>query len=171
MYDIVIIGGSGFIGSYLANYLLNHKLVNNLDSFDFSDKGDTNPAIRYKKVDVRRKINSINKSYNILFNLAAIHKTPGHDPYEYYETNILGAENICNFARKNNIKTIVYTSSIAPYGPSEEEKFEQTLPQPISPYGVSKLIAEYIHRAWASEDSARKLIIVRPGVVFGKYEN
>lgn len=45
------------------------------------------------------------------------------------------------------------------------------MPMPNSPYGISKLTAEYIHKLWHAEDPLnRKLIIVRPGVVFGKHE-
>ena len=42
---------------------------------------------------------------------------------------------------------------------------------PDIPYGISKLSAEYIHKQWQSEDpSNRRLIILRPAVVFGMYE-
>ena len=51
------------------------------------------------------------KQIEIIYNLAAIHTTPG---YEYCETNIKGAENICNFSRQKKINTIVFTSSMAP---------------------------------------------------------
>jgi len=106
-----------------------------------------------------------------VFNLAAIHKTPGHKYHEYFETNINGAENVCAFARLNKVKTIVFTSSIAPYAATEVEKTETVLPMPNTPYGISKLVAEEIHKRWQAEKSdERKLIIVRPGVVFGQNE-
>lgn len=61
---------------------------------------------------------------------AAVHRTPGHEDHEYFETNIRGAENVVAFAEKWNIKKIVFTSSIAPYGAAEELKKETTLPTP-----------------------------------------
>lgn len=76
------------------------------------------------------------------------------------------------FAEKWNIKKIVFTSSIAPYGAAEELKKETTLPTPNTAYGISKLVAEKIHEKWQNGDAEhRQLTIVRPGVVFGKGEN
>ena len=109
---------------------------------------------------------------DVIFNFAAVHRTLGHEDHEYFETNIRGAENVVAFAEKWNIKKIVFTSSIAPYGAAEELKKETTLPTPNTAYGISKLVAEKIHEKWQNGDAAhRQLTIVRPGVVFGKGEN
>lgn len=109
---------------------------------------------------------------DVIFNFAAVHRTPGHEDHEYFETNIRGAENVVAFAEKWNIKKIVFTSSIAPYGAAEELKKETTLPTPNTAYGISKLVAEKIHEKWQNGDAThRQLTIVRPGVVFGKGEN
>lgn len=109
---------------------------------------------------------------DVIFNFAAVHRTPGHEDHEYFETNIRGAENVVAFAEKWNIKKIVFTSSIAPYGAAEELKKETTLPTPNTAYGISKLVAEKIHEKWQNGDAEhRQLTIVRPGVVFGKGEN
>jgi nucleoside-diphosphate-sugar epimerase len=66
---------------------------------------------------------------------------------------------------------MVFTSSISPYGPSEELKDESSLPTPETPYGCSKLVAETIHFAWQTAKPGRRLLILRPGVVFGPGEN
>ncbi|WP_233138508.1 NAD(P)-dependent oxidoreductase [Fibrobacter sp. UWB2] len=126
-----------------------------------------------QKVDVRNPIELQGEfgKNTLIFNFAAIHRTPGHPDYAYFETNIRGAENVCEFARKHGIENIVFTSSIAPYGAAEDLKTEETLPTPNTPYGISKLVAERIHREWAAEDSNRRLSIVRPGIVFGTGEN
>ena len=109
---------------------------------------------------------------DVIFNFAAVHRTPGHEDHEYFETNIRGAENVVAFAEKWNIKKIVFTSSIAPYGAAEELKKETTLPTPNTAYGISKLVTEKIHEKWQNGDAAHhQLTIVRPGVVFGKGEN
>jgi nucleoside-diphosphate-sugar epimerase len=75
------------------------------------------------------------------------------------------------FAEANSISKILFTSSIAPYGASEELKDEGSLPTPNTPYGASKLVAEKVHIAWQAAGAGRSLTIVRPGVVFGKGEN
>ena len=110
-------------------------------------------------------------SEDVIFNFAAVHRTPGHEDIEYFETNIRGAEHVCEFAEKYGIKKMVFTSSIAPYGAAEELKTEDTLPTPNTAYGISKLVAEKIHIAWQKGGTDRQLLIVRPGVVFGKGEN
>ena len=158
----LIFGGSGFIGQHLANKLGSSYL--NLDIVS-TEKN-------YQYCDIRNPIDiKSEKTIDIIYNLAAIHITPGHEYHEYFETNIRGAENICNFAREKNVNTIIFTSSIAPYGTWEEEKTENSLPLPTSAYGSSKLVAEEIHKRWqAGKPDERKLIIVRPGVVFGQNE-
>ena len=158
----IIFGGSGFIGRHLINKLGSNYL--NLDIIQTENK--------FFFCDVRKPIDiKLEEPIGIIYNLAAVHSTPGHEYYEYFETNIKGAENICDFAREKNIKTIVFTSSIAPYGAWEDEKTEKSLPLPTSAYGSSKLVAEEIHKRWqAEEPDERKLIIVRPGVVFGQNE-
>jgi nucleoside-diphosphate-sugar epimerase len=168
--NFLIFGGSGFIGTHLCNYIesknqTDYKVI----KYDIEKKVSDD----FEKLDIRQPIdiNLTNIENSVIFNLAAVHITPGHLDHEYFETNILGAVNICDFARKNNINTIVFTSSIAPYGPSEKLKDENIVPMPNSPYGISKLTAEYIHKIWQAEDAKkRKLIIVRPGVVFGQSE-
>ncbi len=108
---------------------------------------------------------------DVIFNFAAVHRTPGHPDPAYFETNIRGAENVCAFAERHGIRKIVFTSSIAPYGAAEELKEETTLPMPNTPYGISKLVAEKIHQTWQAGGEGRQLTIVRPGVVFGRGEN
>jgi len=156
----LIFGSSGFIGHHLANYL-----GSKVNCFDINSTTDS------MFCDIRNPIEIKCDNVAAIYNLAAIHTTPGHEYHEYFETNIKGAENVCDFAREKNINTIVFTSSIAPYGTWEDEKYEDSLPLPTSAYGSSKLVAEEIHKRWQAENPReRKLIIVRPGVVFGQNE-
>lgn len=168
----IIFGGSGFIGTHLVQILKdlnNEAIVFNLDIIENNHDGKS----IYINCDVRKKI-KVDLSFttnDIIFNFAAIHRTPGHPDYEYFETNIHGAENICEFAESVGIKKIIFTSSIAPYGAGETMKEESTLPTPNTPYGISKLVAEKTHQIWQTSDQNRELTILRPGVVFGKGEN
>ncbi len=122
--------------------------------------------------DVRRPIDWFpDERVDLVANFAAVHREPGHEDYEYYETNLLGAENVCAWAERVGCNKLIFTSSIAPYGPGESLKDEQSLPVPVSAYGGSKLVAEQIHRKWlVADESNRHLVIVRPGVVFGPGE-
>ena len=167
--SFIIFGGSGFIGTHMANLL--HERYPNAKVYNADILADGSEFSRF--VDVRKPISmsGVFGKDTLIFNFAAIHRTPGHPDYAYFETNMRGAENVCNFARKQGIENIVFTSSIAPYGASEELKTEETLPTPNTPYGISKLVAEEIHREWAAENENRRLSIVRPGIVFGTGEH
>ena len=161
---VILFGGAGFIGRHYSDFLGKQHLVGSLD---ISGGGE----VVYS--DVRQKI-ELNQNFDkddVVINLAAIHRTPGHPSFDYFETNIRGAENVCALAERKGINNIIFTSSIAPYGASEPLKTEDTLPTPNTPYGISKLVAEHIHRTWALSDSRRRLLIIRPGVVFGQGEN
>jgi len=166
----LIFGGSGFIGTHLKRYIEHlHLNTTRVHSYDIRKRVSDG----FIETDVRKEIQIEVQdiSNSVIYNLAAVHTTPGHPDHEYFEANIFGAENIARFARKNGIQTIVFTSSIAPYGASEDLKSEETLPMPSTPYGISKLTAEYILKVWQMEDPQnRKLVIVRPGVVFGMQE-
>jgi nucleoside-diphosphate-sugar epimerase len=107
---------------------------------------------------------------DIVFNLAAIHREPGHEPVEYFATNLNGAENICSYTAAIGCPRLVFTSSISTYGLSEDLKDEGSVPVPETAYGGSKLAAEKIHLTWKAGAPERKLLLLRPGVVFGPGE-
>lgn len=181
--NYIIFGGSGFIGTHLIHLLNDIKnkddKIYSLDLVMPGEEGvvpgivEKNDGVNYVRLDVRQKIDFdfIPTKEDIIFNFAAVHRTPGHESHEYFETNILGAENVIAFAEEKGITKILFTSSIAPYGAAEELKSETTLPTPNTPYGISKLVAEKIHMIWQAKDPNRELTIVRPGIVFGKGEH
>ena len=235
--NYIITGGTGFIGTHLTNLILEREPNAQVYNLDIVKPGTPNPVVKnYKpavrdgetlgstfiECDIRKPIENLPFTPtpdDIIFNFAAVHRTPGHEDHEYFETNIRGAENVCAFAEKYGIKKIVFTSSIAPYGAAEELKKETTLPTPNTAYGISKLVAEKIHMIWQNgggtnadtslanteptedtetmrtvegantnstnstnnisvssvssvfEKNTRQLLIVRPGVVFGRGEN
>ena len=180
----VIFGGTGFIGVFFANYLLNNKYIDKVYLIDIESIDKKNSQFRKNLVffdkktifisaDVRESLPdlNLNDDVKLIANFAAIHREPGHEDFEYFETNILGSENVCKFAEKVRCDKIIFTSSISPYGVSESIKDELTLPIPVSAYGSSKLVAEKIHQIWQAKDvNNRRLVIVRPGVVFGPGE-
>lgn len=164
----IIFGGSGFIGTHLAEDLKSRNFEVTIADL----VPPKNNTLKFVFCDVRNEIDiELDSNPEIVYNLAAVHRTPGHAPSEYYETNIKGAENITRWATDNAINKIVFTSSISVYGPNEDLLDENSTPLPISDYGKSKLIAEEIHNKWQFEDSRnRSLVICRPAVVFGKGE-
>jgi nucleoside-diphosphate-sugar epimerase len=178
--NCVIFGGNGFIGQHFARHILENQLfsrvflvdINPLEPrFDLSKYLD-NGSLQLVAGDVRQKLDlKFDAGVGLICNFAAVHREPGHHLHEYYETNLPGASNVCDWAASIGCHKIIFTRSIAPYGPTEETKSEVDIPTPISGYGGSKLAAEKIHEIWQSKDTSnRTLVIVRPGVVFGAGE-
>jgi nucleoside-diphosphate-sugar epimerase len=169
MENILIFGGSGFIGTHYSKQLIEqgHQVfVVDIKKprFDDTNLVYINGDVRdLASLDLEAKISRI-------YNFAAVHTTPGHPTHEYYETNIAGANSVCDFADKFNINEIVFTSSISVYGPDENQKDEYTDLTPNSAYGYSKMLAEKIHKSWQERKLERQLTIVRPAVVFGPGE-
>ena len=172
----IIFGGDGYIGRNLIKSLISKSIFDAFYVFDIKKSKES--QINYDKAnvfyingDVRNKItiaiNKLDTSNSWIFNFAAIHREPGHKYQEYFDTNIPGAKNINSFAEQKGIDNILFTSSIAPYGKSLHERTEQSNLYPQTAYGISKALAEKIHEKWLEKSSIRKLIIVRPSVIFG----
>jgi len=165
----LIYGGAGFIGSHVAQALCAEG--GDVVIADIVEPAKAIPGATFVRCDVRRPITiDPGDGFDRVFNLAAVHRTPGHEPSEYYETNVLGAQNIVDWCENGGATTLIFTSSIAVYGPSEESKSEASEPTPNGDYGRSKLIAESIQRHWAASSPQNRLTIVRPAVVFGHGE-
>lgn len=165
----IVLGASGFIGTRLVQRLAaNRREVTALDVLP--------PRIRVENVsyvdgDVRDvEPHPSLAGATVIYNLAAVHRTPGHPAHEYYDTNIRGALYATRLADRTGARTIVFTSSISVYGPCEQKVTEASPLQPTSDYGRSKRLAEQIHERWLSQGEGRRLIVVRPGVVFGPGE-
>jgi nucleoside-diphosphate-sugar epimerase len=167
-----VFGGAGFIGTHLVARLMASGKYDRVVAVDINKPREAIQGVEYLAHDVREPVptNLSNGASAEIFNLAAIHVTPGHPDGDYYHTNVLGAVNVCQFANATGCKNIVFTSSISIYGPSETALDENSRPVPISAYGRSKLAAERIHSLWQSEDPARRLTIVRPAVIYGLFE-
>lgn len=172
----IIFGGSGYIGSHLVEKLTKEDrfdkvVVGDIKEPQFCILSHSMENVSFVSCDVRSPIDfdlpDIDPNNSFIFNFAAVHREPGHDFKEYFDTNIPGAENVIEFARKKVIKNIFFTSSIAPYGRSLNERTENSPLYPETGYGISKALAEKIHEKWLAEENSRRLIIVRPSVIFG----
>lgn len=169
MKRALIIGASGFIGTHYANKLIDQGCE--VVGVDIKPPRINRDGFEFLNHDVRELSKlKLDCEVDTIFNFAAVHTTPGHPSYEYYETNVLGADEVCKFAELNDVKEIVFTSSISVYGPDEEQKDETTLLTPNSSYGYSKMLAERIHCSWYERSKERTLTVVRPAVVFGHGE-
>lgn len=170
MKSCTIFGGSGFVGTHLARHLLAEG------RFDHIHLADIRPStligtsgITFSFTDVRQEIPARINEHNPdwIFNLAAVHREPGHAREEYFDTNLKGAKNVCEYAEATNCANIYFTSSISVYGPTDGPTDEDSPIQPTTPYGSSKFPAELIHEGWYRSGEGRRLIISRPGVIYG----
>ncbi len=167
----VVFGGSGFIGRHLAAALLARGIAPVLLADVAAPQGELRPGEAFRWCDVRRPIELSEVGPSpLVFNLAAVHRTPGHPDAEYHETNEAGGRNVVAFCEAHGVERLWFTSSIAVYGASDESKTEATEPAPTTAYGRSKLAAEAIHAGWADAAPGRRLVVVRPGTVFGPGE-
>ncbi len=162
----LITGGSGFIGTHFHNYIPNNELINldiNEPAFNQQSifvKGD----IR-KESDVRKAIEG--RNIKSIISLAAKHHDFGIGHDEYFDTNEDGTRILCQVAGEFNIFEIIFYSSVAVYGIREDVSHEEMAPKPDSPYGASKLAGEKVLEEWAKQDPKRKVLIIRPTLVFG----
>ncbi len=165
----LVTGASGFIGTRLVERLAGEGAQ--VVAIDLLPPRKTIEGVDYRPLDVREPLPpEAGQGVEVIYNLAAIHRTPGHPDEDYYDTNIRGALNVTALAEANGIDRLVFTSSISVYGPTEALVTEQSATAPVSAYGRSKLIAEAIHGQWQGRGAGRRLVTVRPGVVFGPGE-
>ena len=168
MSTCLILGGTGYIGFNWARRLAAKKRFDRIIVGDIRQPSKPLPAgVEFVQCDVRKPIEIPGLNPEWIFNFAAVHREPGHEREEYFDTNLAGAKNTCAFAEQTGCKNILFTSSIATYGVFDEPKSETSLPYPNSPYGISKLCAELIHKGWRRADETRRLYICRPGVIYG----
>ncbi|MGA8161557.1 MAG: NAD-dependent epimerase/dehydratase family protein [Acidobacteriaceae bacterium] len=163
---VVILGGAGFIGARLADLLqgAGHAVC-------IGDLRESSAFPQLWKIcDVRQatSVRELLEGATVLINLAAEHRDDVRPISRYRETNVEGARQVCIAAREAGVQRIVFTSSVAVYGFQPYPVDEHGPFAPFNAYGRTKLEAEEVYRAWAQEDAARTLVIVRPTVVFGE---
>jgi nucleoside-diphosphate-sugar epimerase len=163
---IIVIGGSGFIGTRLVGYLLESGYCVRIIDKQMSN---TYPELCVI-CDIRdkEKLAPLCKGYDTIYNLAAEHKDNVSPVSLYEEVNVGGAHNTCEAAEKAGIKKIIFTSSVAVYGFSHKEINENHPLAPFNEYGRTKMEAEKIFIAWQKKSMDHSLTIIRPTVVFGE---
>lgn len=154
MKKIIVTGGAGFIGSNLAEELAQRDYhVTIID--DLSTGKEENIAKLLKRdnaVFVRGSIIDLNlmqklcQDIDYVFHQAALPSVPRSiaNPYHTNEVNITGTLNVLLAARDNKAKKVVFASSSSVYGDTPTlPKKESMIPNPQSPYAVTKLAGEY----------------------------
>lgn len=169
MKSCLILGGAGYIGFKWAERLANSGQIEIVIADTRAPQSAMPSGVRFATCDIRKplapQLGSLRPDW--IFNFAAVHREPGHERAEYFDTNLPGARHVCAFAEATDCQNILFTSSIAVYGPTNGPTSESQPKYPTTAYGISKLCAELIHEGWQRSATNRRLIVCRPGVVYG----
>ena len=141
--SITIIGGSGFVGSFLLKKLRGEN-IRNLDK---------NPSPFFENITTKgdiRKLDEIKiiKGTKCVVLLAAEHRDDVSPTSLYYDVNVQGTKNVLHAMDNAGVKNIIFTSSVAIYGLNKTNPDENHLADPFNHYGRSKWQAEQIIKKW-----------------------
>jgi nucleoside-diphosphate-sugar epimerase len=152
MTRCLVTGGAGFIGSHVTRGALERGYqVRVLDDFSTGHRknlAEIAAQIDLLEGDIRNPaaVREAVAGCEVIFHLAALGSVPRSvdDPAGTHDVNITGSLNILMAARDAKVRRIVYSASSSAYGDTPTlPKREDMLPQPLSPYAVSKLAVEH----------------------------
>ncbi len=156
--SVLVTGGAGYIGGHMVLGLLDaaeHPVVlDNLSTgFDWAVPqgvpfavGDIGDADLVARLIEEHKIDAIAH-----FAAKIVVPESVTDPLSYYLNNTSKARTLIETAIQSGVKTFIFSSTAAVYGEASSEPISETMPlEPISPYGRSKLMVE-----WMLEDASR----------------
>src|SRR5215813_2341541 len=165
MKHYIITGGAGFIGSNLTKTLFEKEpgtRITCIDNFDpfypadiklFNIHGfKDNPAFRLIDVDLAKATaeelaNLIPEKIDAIVHLAAKAgvRPSIENPLSYQQANVIGLQNMLDFAKLKDIKQFVFASSSSVYGINDHYPWkEEEKLMPISPYAMTKLAGEML---------------------------
>jgi len=148
----LVTGGAGFLGSALANRLVRAgHAVRVLDDLSAGDPSRLDPAVSFTRGDVADvpKLWTLLQGVDCVCHLAARVSVPESVlyPREYNAVNVGGTVAVMEAMRDAGVRRVVFTSSGAVYGEQMVQPVhEDLMPNPGSPYAVSKLAAEHYVR-------------------------
>ena len=174
---VLITGVAGLIGSHMAEYLVKKGYdVYGIDNLSGGYVENIPEGITFycndlsNKKEVKRVFMLIKPDYVYHF---AAYAAEGLSPFIRnfnYSNNLLSSINVINECIKNDVKKIIFTSSMAVYGEQKPPFKESMNPKPIDPYGISKYAIE-LDLACAKSQFGLDYTIVRPHNVIGIRQN
>lgn len=174
---VLITGVAGLVGSHFAKYLLDRGYtVSGIDDLSGGYLGYVPPGVDFWGVDIT-EANKVDKAFrkfkpDYVYHFAA-YAAEGLSPFIRnfnYSNNLLGSINIINECIKNDVKKIIFTSSMAVYGKGEPPFKESDQPAPVDPYGIAKYAVE-MDLKQAHDQFGLNYSIVRPHNIIGIQQN
>ena len=176
--NILVTGSSGFIASNLIPKL--KKAGHHLIGVDSLDSKSTNHDLtsdycshHFFNINELEKLSQLLVDVDVVFHLAAKGNVVESidDPLSNFQANVSSTLSLLEAMRVANCKRIIFSSTGgALMGDTSPPVDEQTLPQPISPYGASKLACEGYLSAY-SKSFGISSIVLRFGNVYGPYSS
>ena len=166
MSKVIILGGSGFIGTALCKQLAQASIPFHIIDLKQSKSFPDLTTIRdIRDIEAMRQ----HMDGDVVVNLAAVHRDDVLESKAYYDTNVEGSRVVAQVSAEKGVKRLVFTSTVAVYGFAPINTDELGEIKPFNHYGKSKFEAEKIYQHWHDQSpESRQLIIVRPTVVFGE---
>ena len=156
----VVTGGAGFIGSHIAEALVERGdkvvVLDNLSTGKPENLRGVEKSIEFRKLDLVREASLEQHLVGVdtVFHQAAIPSVPRSisDPLASHEANVSATLRLLVACRDAGVRRVVYASSSAVYGDNPVlPKFEDMPAEPISPYGAQKYLGEvYAQLFWSS---------------------
>jgi UDP-glucose 4-epimerase len=165
---ILVVGGAGYIGSVCAELLLEegHEVAV-FDNLTEGHRGAVDPRADFVEGDLqdRQRILSILAGVKpdavMHFAASALVGESMQNPSKYFRNNVANGLNLLDAMMAADVKRLIFSSTCAIFGPPERVPIDETLPpQPINPYGESKLAFEKILR-WYGEIHGLQFVSLR----------
>lgn len=165
---VAVLGGSGFIGSHLIPALVDAGVE--VVSYDlFAPEHPFPEGVQDVRGDIR-DVETLTRTLggcDAVLNLAAAHHDFGLTAATFESVNVGGAHAVTEAMEAAGISNLCFYSSVAVYGDAAPRPDEATVPSPVNDYGRTKLAAEGVYRSWRERGEQRRLLVIRPAVVFG----
>ena len=179
---ILVTGAAGFIGSHLCERLLQMKDIDviGIDGFINPSLNQskqrnlrlllTHPRFQFHQVDLRQAdLERFLDGVQVVYHLAGIpgvRTSWGTDFQAYVEHNIVATQILLEAVREFPLEKFIYVSTSSVYGEKVGKVAEDSIPTPLSPYGVSKLTGEYLCKVYQVSYGI-PLVILRYFTVYG----
>jgi nucleoside-diphosphate-sugar epimerase len=148
---VLVTGGGGFVGSNLVRALLERgdhvRVLDNFSTGNRANLDDVAGDIELVEGELRsyERVHAAVRGVEVVFHQGALPSVPRsvQDPLTTGAVNVESTLNVLLAARDERVRRVVFASSSSVYGNSGDlPRVESALPDPISPYAVSKLAAE-----------------------------